>query len=87
MSFKHIHGDAMREAKLQKAEARRAKAEEAQRSTVAAKQQRRLDLLKKEEADIQNEISKVQGLARLSQLNDKLRDVRAEIARLQSHSL
>jgi len=45
--------------------------------------QRRLDLLKKREREIEAELSKVQSLTSLSRLNDELLAVRQEIERLQ----
>ena len=45
--------------------------------------QRRLDELKKRESEIQAQMSKLQGLPSLSQLNDELLAVRQQISRLQ----
>jgi hypothetical protein len=73
MSFKQIHEDNRREKKLQDAEA-----------AGTGDQRRHLEALRKKESDIQNEMTKVQPLGDLSQLNDQLQAVREEIERLQN---
>lgn len=68
MSFKQIHDDNKREAKLQKAEAER---------------ERQLASLRKQESDLETAMAEVQSLPSISQLREQLIVVRNEIARIE----
>lgn len=53
------------------------------RPNLTPELQRRLDELKKREGEIQAEMSRLQGLPSLSQLNDELLAVRQQISGLE----